>query len=109
MMRRAKGPRREKAVFPIDESRDAVNFRRLDCLTFRHGRKNRGETLGQHGFTCAWTPEHQHVMPAGHGYLKSAFRMSLPSDLVEVDGIILFGLEEGFAVELLWRNILFPP
>jgi hypothetical protein len=52
-------------------------------------RKNRGHSLGQHGFAYSRRPHHKHVMPAGRGQRQSLNGFILAYDIREIEVLTL--------------------
>ena len=100
------------AVF--EQTKHAVNFRGFNPFLQGEGRKDGGDSLGQHGFPASRRADEKDVVGAGRGDFQCAFDMVLAFDIGEIQFIIgVFGkflrrirtdgIDRRFAVDKLHR------
>ena len=93
-MRRAERPGGDKGALSVKQSRNAVDFRRLDRFLQGHRRNDGGDPFRQHRFAGTGRPDHEHVVPAGDRHFDRALHVRLAFDVGEIDLVILVGGEE---------------
>src|SRR5579872_427328 len=85
VMRGAVRTRADKAGALIENSGDAVNFRRLQSLFESKWRQDGRHPFGQHGFARAGRADHENVMSARAGDLNGTLGGLLSTNVFEVD------------------------
>src|SRR5580658_8595935 len=81
VVRRAKGPPRQKSASLGKQTRYAVDLRGLKRLLKRQGWKNSTEPFRQHGLSRPGRPDHENVVIARRGHLQGSFGGGLAAHL----------------------------
>ena len=89
VMRRPERSRRDKRFFSVEQTGNAVNFRRLDCFLERHGRNDGGNAFRKHRFARTRGSDHEDIVTAGHRDFDRAFNVALTFHVAEIDVVAL--------------------
>ena len=84
MVGRAEGPPGQQGVSRVRQPRHGPDAGGLQRLGAAQLRQNGGQTLCQHGLSCAGRADEQNIMPAGSGDLQRPLHVFLPHDVPHI-------------------------
>ncbi len=100
MVRRAVRTGSDQACALVEDSGDAVDFRRFQRFLESERRQDGGHALREHGLAGAGRADHEDVMASSTGDFDGTLGSLLTADVLEIDKKLLGFAQEGIAIGL---------